>query len=55
MHDNILFWAACCLGIFVSFRSGEFTAETSHRFNAMWHLTPIDVVVDSQENPSMEK
>ena len=54
-YDNILFWAACCLGFFAFLRSGEFTVQSSHHFDATWHLTPRDVSVDNRENPSLLK
>ena len=54
-YDNILFWAACCLGFFAFLRSGEFTVENGHQFDPTWHLTARDIEVDSREDPSMIK
>ena len=53
--DNILIWAACCLGIFAFLRSGEFTVQSMQQFDASWHLTPQDISVDSIENLSILK
>ena len=53
--DNVLIWAACCLGFFAFLRSGEFTVQSMQQFDASWHLTPRDISVDSIENPSILK
>ena len=53
--DNILLWAACCLGFFAFLRSGEFTVQSMQQFDPSWHLTPRDISVDSIENPSILK
>ena len=29
--------------------------QSSHHFNAAWHLTPSDISIDSRENPSLMK
>ena len=52
-YDNIMLWAACCLGFFAFLRSGEFTVPSLAGFNPSIHLTPQDFTVDSIENPSM--
>ena len=53
--DNILIWAACCLGFFAFLRSGEFTVQSMQQFDASWHLTPQDISVDSIVNPAILK
>ena len=47
-----MLWAACCLGFFAFLRSGEMTSPAGVTFDPDWHLTPMDVVVDSLEKPS---
>ena len=51
-YNNIMLWAACCLGFFAFLRSGEFTAPAS-TFDPTWHLSPQDILVDSHATPSM--
>ena len=51
-YNNIMLWAACCLGFFAFLRSGEFTAPAS-TFDPTWHLSPQDILVDIHATPSM--
>ena len=51
-YNNIMLWAACCLGFFAFLRSGEFTASAI-TFDPTWHLSPQDILVDSHASPSM--
>ena len=51
-YNNIMLWAACCLGFFAFLRSGEFTAPAT-TFDPTWHLSPQDILVDSHASPSM--
>ena len=46
--DNIMLWAACCLGFFGFLRAGEFTVNSS--FDASLDLTPADLQADSTLN-----
>ena len=46
--DNVMLWAACCLGFFGFLRAGEFTTNSS--FDPSLDLTPADLQVDSS-NP----
>ena len=48
VNDGSLLWAACCLGFFGFLRAGEFT--TKGPFDALVHLTPADLQVDSNAN-----
>ena len=47
--DNVMLWAACCLGFFGFLRAGECT--TNGPFDPLVHLTPADLQVDSHANP----
>lgn len=47
--DNVMLWAACCLGFFGSLRAGEFITNSS--FDPSVDLTPADLQVDSSTNP----
>lgn len=47
--DNVMLWAACCLGFFGFLRAGEFT--TNGTFDPTVHLTAADLQVDSSTNP----
>lgn len=47
--DNVMLWAACCLGFFGFLRAGEFTTNSS--FDPAIHLTTADLQVDSSSNP----
>ena len=49
--DNIMMWAACCLGYFAFLRAGEFTV--SEPFDPAVHLSVEDVAVDNHQNPTM--
>ena len=47
--DNVMLWAACCVGFFGFLRAGEFTTNSS--FDPSVDLTPADLQVDSSTNP----
>ena len=47
-----MLWAACCLGLFAFLQSGEMTSPAGVTFDPDWHLTPMDVAVDSLERLS---
>lgn len=49
--NNIMMWAACCLGYFAFLRSGEFTVNEP--FNPSHHLAVEDVAVDNHHNPTL--
>ena len=52
-YNNILLWAASCLGFFGFLRSGEFTVSSLEEFDHRRHLTPMDVSVDDHNNPHL--
>ena len=54
-YEQLLVWAACCLGFFAFLRSGEFTVPAGSNFDRTIHLTPRDFAVDSLQSPSMLK
>ena len=47
--DNVMLWAACCVGFFGFLRGGEFTVNSS--FDPSLHLTLDDMQVDAPLNP----
>ena len=47
--DNVMLWAACCLGFFRLLRAREFTVNGT--FDPTLHLTFADVQVDYSTNP----
>lgn len=53
-QDNVMLWAACCLGFFGFVRTGEFTVNGSS-FNAETHMTIRDIEADSEVNSSFLK
>ena len=54
-YDNILLWAACCLGFFAFLRSAKFTVSSSRQFDPTCHLTPQDIAVDNVQQPAVMK
>ena len=51
-YDDILFWAACCMGFFGFLRSGEFTTPSS-KFDSQIYLALSDVKIDKHINPKL--
>ena len=51
--DNVMLWAACCLGFFGFLRAGKFTVNGT--FDPTLHLTMADVLVDSATSPQSFK
>ena len=47
--DNVILWAACCLGFFGFLKAGEFTVNGT--FDPTMRLTMADVQVDPSRNP----
>ena len=54
-YDQLLIWAACCIGFFAFMRSGEITVPEGTHFNPEIHLTPKDISVDNVHNPAVLK
>ena len=52
-YNNVMLWAAVCVGFFGFLRSGEFVLKSAASFDPTFHLTPLDVAVDSHSNPSV--
>ena len=53
--DNIMLWAAICLGFFSFMRAGEFTVPADNAYDSTAHLNTEDISVDSKANPSMAR
>ena len=53
--DNIMLWAAVCLGFFGFMRAGEFTVPADNAYDPTAHLNTEDISVDSKANPSMAR
>ena len=45
-HDDIMFWATCCLAFFGFLRVSEFTVPSAVAFSPSFHLTVADIAVD---------
>lgn len=50
-ENNVMFWAACCLGFSAFLRSGEFTVTSAKVFDPDRDMSPNDIAVDSIEGP----
>ena len=46
--DEVMLWAACCLGFLGFLRAGEFTVPDDKSYDSKCHLSYGDVTVDSQ-------
>ena len=53
-YDNILLWAACCLGFFAFLRSAEFTVPSLQKFDPACP-SPQDIAVDNVQQPTLMK
>ncbi len=51
LHDQVMLWAACCMGFFGFLRAGEFTCTGTNE--AEYPLTVGDITVDSREDPRL--
>ena len=51
--DNVMLWAACCLGFFGFLRSGELSAPEEGEFDPGQHLSFSDVALDDPANPKV--
>ena len=51
-YEQLLIWAACCLGFFAFMWSGELTIPAGTAFNPTRHLTPRDIAIDNWQQPS---
>ena len=51
LFDNIMLWAACCLGFFGFLRAGEFILTENSSTD--YPLSSSDVVVDSHSNSQL--
>lgn len=51
VFNNVMLWAACCLGFFGFLRAGEFTCPPSSCIDHP--LSASDISVDSHDNPQL--
>lgn len=51
-YNDVMLWAACCLGFFGFMRSGEFTCPSSHNPQEA-ALLVSDIGIDSREDPQV--
>ena len=51
--DDIMLWAACCVGFFGFMRCGEFTVAAAATYDSSKHLSVRDVAVDNHTDPTM--
>ena len=51
--DNIMLWAAACVGFFGFLRVGEFTVSTPRAYDPDVHLNLSDLALDNHSNPSV--
>ena len=52
-YNQVMLWAACCLGFFGFLRAGEFKVNSP--FNPKFHLIPQDLQVDYLVDPKSIK
>ena len=43
-YEQLMIWAACCLGFIAFMRSGELTTTDNTAFDPALHLTPTDII-----------
>ena len=51
--DNVMLWAAACVGFFGFLREGEFTSPSANAFDPEVHLCLSDIALDSHTSPTM--
>ena len=54
-YNNILMWAACCLGFFGFLRVSDFTTPSDTHCDKECHLSIDDISIDSRDNPQLLK
>jgi len=54
-HENIMFWAACCVAFFGFLRVSEFTVPTQQDYDESTHLSQKDISLDNRSNPRLIK
>ena len=51
--DQVMLWAACCLGFFGFMRAGEFTVPDGASYDPSSHLSVPDVAIDNPGKPGV--